>query len=71
MEKNIYYYDIWDGSKGIIIADTYEQAKQVFKDEYDGAIPIYGEDTDDYDSGVCDIECVGTYHGNNELFVTE
>lgn len=70
-QKQIYYYDIWDGCKGIIIANDYEEAKKIFKEEFGDDIPIHGEDVDDYGSGICDISNVGVYEGNSELYVTE
>ena len=71
-QKWIYYYDIWDGCKGIIIADNYEEARKIFKEEFGDNIPIYDEyDLEEYDSGVCSISSVGIYEGKSDLYVTE
>lgn len=53
---NIYYYDIWDGDKGIVIAKDLDEAKAEFKKNYPD-VPFWGDV--DYDSGVCDIDIVG------------
>ncbi len=52
----IYHYDIWDHDKGLIFAESREQACEIFKREYDN--PIYPEDFDYYDHEVCSIDYV-------------
>ena len=50
---NVYMYDIWDGDKGIIFANTEEEAKKIYTRNYDE--PIYDGD---YDSHTCRIDFV-------------
>ncbi len=59
---NIYYYDIWDGNKGIIIAKDEDEAIKIFRnnEEYKD-IPLYDVDTNEYDSGICRIDFVCKY----------
>lgn len=59
---NIYVYDIMDGDKGIIFAKTEEDAKRIFKQNYDNPIA-----DGDYDSGICDISYLGKYDGGEKL----
>lgn len=54
----LYDYDICDGDKGVITADTEEEAIKIFQREYEG-IPVLGVDTGNYDSKVCCITEVG------------
>ena len=49
----VWSYDIWDGDKGIIFAETEEEAKALYERYYDE--PIADED---YDSGMCQIDFV-------------
>ena len=51
--KKVYSYDIWDGDKGIIFANSEEEAKQIYERSYDE--PICDED---YESHTCQIEYV-------------
>lgn len=51
----LYSYDIWDGNKGIIIAKDIDQATELFRKEYPD-IPLWPNDTDEYDSGVARID---------------
>ncbi len=44
-EKNkIFAYENCDGDKGIIIAETYEEAEKLYKDDYPDCTIIDGED---------------------------
>lgn len=52
----VYHYDICDKDKGIIFAESSEQACEIFKKEYDN--PIYPEEVDDYEHDVCSIDYV-------------
>ena len=46
----IYAYENWEGDKGVIIADSIEEARQIFKEEYPDRIIL-----DQYqDFGDCD-----------------
>lgn len=44
----IYEYDICDGDKGIIMAESYEEAVRIFREDYKGV------DLDNYDSSEID-----------------
>lgn len=52
---NLYTYDIWSGSKGIIFANSKEQAKELFRKEYPDT-QIFPDDVDDYDEDICRID---------------
>ncbi len=52
----IYHYDIWEKDKGLIFAESREEACKIFKKEYSNL--IYPEETDDYDSDICSIDYV-------------
>ena len=49
----VFGYDIWDGDKGIIFAETKEEAERIYKENYDEPIA-----DGDYDSGMCQIDFV-------------
>jgi len=49
----VWSYDIWDGDKGIIFAETKEEAIALYESNYDELI-VDG----DYDSGLCQMEYV-------------
>lgn len=53
----IYAYDIWSGDKGIIVAKTYKEAVEEYRECYDAPLD---DDGYDYDEGVCRIDYVGT-----------
>ena len=46
----VWCYDIWDGDKGIIFADSEEEAKIIYEKNYDE--PVYDED---YKPDTCQI----------------
>jgi len=64
---NIYEFDIWDGNKGIIFAETEEKAYEIFKRTYPD-IPVCDKDVGYYDSGVCSIDYVGKY-GEYDMYI--
>lgn len=48
----LYEYDIWDGDKGVIFANSEEEAVEIVRKEYsDLTLDIYGynDDDDDWD----------------------
>lgn len=49
----VWSYDIWDGDKGIIFAETEEEAKALYESNYDNPIA-----DGDYDSGLCQIDYI-------------
>lgn len=61
----IYSYDIWDGDKGIILAKSYKEAVEEFKENYEA--PIDDIDNMEYDSGVCRIDYVGNVSDKAKL----
>ena len=65
---NIYYYDIWDGDKGVVIAKDLDEAKAEFKRNYPD-IP-FSSDVG-YDSGVCSIDIVGECTDKPRLYFIE
>lgn len=69
--KHIYYFDVWEGDKGIIIADNFQEAVRIFKEEYGDDVPVCEVDTDTFDVGMCSIDEVGDYTGVSQLMVTE
>ena len=58
----IWSYDIWDGKKGIIFAETEENAKRIYKKNYDAPIA-----DGNYDSGMCQIDEIGEYNGGETI----
>ena len=49
----VWGYDIWEGDKGIIFAETKEEAKAIYKQNYNE--PIYDGD---YEPDTCQIDYV-------------
>ena len=66
---NIYYYDIWEGDKGVVIAKDLDEAKAEFKRNYPD-IPLDSE-VGYYDSGVCSIDMVGECTDKPRLYFIE
>ena len=58
----VWAYDIWDGDKGIIFAETEKDAERIFKRNYDNPIADV-----DYDSGDCRIDEIGDYNGGEAI----
>ena len=52
----LYYYDIWDGDKGVIFAKDMDEAISIYRTKYD--FPVAFVDIDAFDSGICNIELV-------------
>ncbi len=65
----VYHYDIWDHDKGLIFAESREQACEIFRKEYD--FPICPEDVDDYDADICVIDYVCDVTNEPRLVFTE
>lgn len=59
----IFGYDIWDGDKGIIFAESEGKAKMKFKKEY----PDVKIADEDYESGMCSIDEICEYNGGEKL----
>ena len=35
IDMRVYSFEIWEGNRGVIIADSYEKATEILKEEYD------------------------------------
>jgi hypothetical protein len=66
--KTIYSYDNFDGDKGIIIADSYEEAVEIYKKEYPKR--KIADNIDEYYDNGCYIEAEDIYDGKSKLLVT-
>lgn len=66
----IYDYDIWDGDKGIILANDYHEAFEMFKKNYPD-IPVCPEEVDEYDTYVCCIRTAGEVTNEPHLFIMD
>lgn len=62
----IFGYDIWNGDKGIIIANDEEEAIRIFKKEYDN--PVVGVDVEDQLYNTCDIDEVADLKDKPALY---
>ena len=66
----IFEYDICDGEKGIIMAENYDQAVELFRKEYD-RVDLENYDTSDIDEDKYDyggvISEICNYSGRPEL----
>lgn len=62
----IFEYDIYDGDKGVIIANDEAEAIRIFKNNYENA--VINVDGTDYDSGVCSINEVAELEDNPQLY---
>lgn len=62
----IFEYDVWDGDKGIIIANDEDEAVRIFKKEYD--LPVVGVDVEDQEHGTCVIDEVADLHDHPALY---
>ena len=66
----IYDFDIWDGDKGIIVANNKAEAIEKFKEKYPTTL-VVGHDIDVYDTGVCCISTIGIYEDKPKLYTLE
>lgn len=62
----IFEYDIYDGDKGIIIANDEAEAIRIFKNNYENA--VVSVDVTDYNSGTCSINEVAELENNPQLY---
>ena len=65
---SIYEYDNWDGDKGIILAESDEQAKELYKANYNRL--IYPDEVNVYDDGVGMINYVCELTTEPQLIIT-
>lgn len=63
----IYEYDVYGGDKGIIFANSEEQATELYKKGYGGL--VYGVDTEEDDYDVCTIRTIGEIPDEPTLYV--
>lgn len=66
---NIYEYDICDSDKGIILAESYERAVEIFAENYPDADPNhydYNEIDKEYEYAAL-IEQVDIYNGGEKI----
>ncbi len=54
----IWAYDIWDGDKGIVLANNGSEACVLIKKKYGEEQLIEGLDVDYYDSKICELHLV-------------
>jgi len=67
-KMNIYSYDNYEGDKGVIIADSYDEAIRLYKEEYPKR-KIANNDEEYWDCG-CYIEEIGMVE-KGKLYNTE
>lgn len=63
----LFSYDIWDSDKGIILADSEEEAVKIFHDEYEG-VPVVGYDCEELAPQACDIEEVSEFSKDKKIY---
>ena len=60
----IFSYDIWDGDKGLIIAESYDQAVEIFKKDY----PKVEVVEEEFDRDTCRIDVVSELEKEPALY---
>lgn len=66
--KRVYTYDNFEGDKGIIVADSYEEAVKIFQEQYpDRKI---AKAIDEYWNHGCYIEEIDFMYDESRLYVT-